>query len=301
MTDPNTPGPDSTQPDAPLPVPPASEQPAATPAFPAAPEFPAAAEVPPAAAPVASEFPATPGTPGTPAAQNAEQPPVYAAAPPAPPAGPQGPGAPYQAGPGAPQQAPTNTLAIVALIASFFVSVAGIICGHIALSQIKRTGERGRGLALAGTIIGYVSFAITVISIIALVVIGGLAAAVGSSTVSQLDDATTQLEELEAELPDSSELAPGASESAGDPRSAEFCAAFTKATEITEASTQPDFEASELDAYRALAAIESPNQQVYADFLAFAEQPMPDAASSDFSAAMEAFSTAMYDDYLACA
>ena len=33
---------------------------------------------------------------------------------------------------------------------------ARIICGHIALGQIKRTGEGGHGLALAGTIIGYV-------------------------------------------------------------------------------------------------------------------------------------------------
>ena len=49
----------------------------------------------------------------------------------------------------------TNTLAIVALIAAFFVPLAAVICGHIALSQIKRTGQGGRQLALAGTIIGY--------------------------------------------------------------------------------------------------------------------------------------------------
>jgi peptidyl-prolyl cis-trans isomerase B (cyclophilin B) len=52
--------------------------------------------------------------------------------------------------------APTNTLAIIALILGFVVPLAGIICGHIALGQIKRTGEGGHGLALAGTIIGYV-------------------------------------------------------------------------------------------------------------------------------------------------
>ncbi len=52
--------------------------------------------------------------------------------------------------------AKTNTLAIVALILGIVVPIAGIIVGHIALSQIKKTGEQGRGLALAGTIIGYV-------------------------------------------------------------------------------------------------------------------------------------------------
>ncbi|HAM25347.1 MAG TPA: hypothetical protein DCP11_01200, partial [Microbacteriaceae bacterium] len=50
----------------------------------------------------------------------------------------------------------TNTLAIVAIILGFLVPIGGIITGHIALGQIKRTGEAGRGLALTGTIVGYV-------------------------------------------------------------------------------------------------------------------------------------------------
>jgi hypothetical protein len=65
--------------------------------------------------------------------------------------------APYGTTPtGTPLAPRTNTLAIVALVLSLTVSLGGIICGHIALSQIKRTGEGGHGLALAGTIIGYV-------------------------------------------------------------------------------------------------------------------------------------------------
>ena len=51
-----------------------------------------------------------------------------------------------------------NVLAIVSLVSAFFVSLAAIITGHIALSQIKRTGENGRGLAIAGLVIGYVGF-----------------------------------------------------------------------------------------------------------------------------------------------
>ena len=50
----------------------------------------------------------------------------------------------------------TNTLAIIALIGAFVFPLAGIICGHIALGQIKKTGEAGQGLALWGTILGYV-------------------------------------------------------------------------------------------------------------------------------------------------
>lgn len=72
----------------------------------------------------------------------------------------------------------TNTLAIVALILGIVVPIGGIICGHIALGQIKRTGEAGHGLALAGTIIGYV-FTIGYILLVILSVV--FAAAVGTA------------------------------------------------------------------------------------------------------------------------
>lgn len=62
-------------------------------------------------------------------------------------------GQPYSAAPVGPR---TNTLAIIALIGAFVFAPAGIICGHIAMGQIKRTGEGGQALALWGTILGYV-------------------------------------------------------------------------------------------------------------------------------------------------
>ena len=73
----------------------------------------------------------------------------------------------------------TNTLAIIALIGAFVFPLAGIICGHIALGQIKKTGEAGQGLALWGTILGYV-FTIVYILIfvmaimLPLLILGGL-------------------------------------------------------------------------------------------------------------------------------
>jgi hypothetical protein len=63
----------------------------------------------------------------------------------------------------------TNTLAIVGFVLAFFVSIAAVICGHIALSQIKRTGEGGHGLALAAVIIGYVGIAIGIIYFIVII------------------------------------------------------------------------------------------------------------------------------------
>ena len=62
---------------------------------------------------------------------------------------------------------PTNVLAIISLIASCVgFTVPGIIMGHIALHQIKQTGEGGHGLAVAGLIVGYVLFAIALILIV---------------------------------------------------------------------------------------------------------------------------------------
>ena len=53
-----------------------------------------------------------------------------------------------------------NGLAIASLILSILgFSIVGAILGHVALSQIKRTNEAGSGLAIAGIILGWVSFA----------------------------------------------------------------------------------------------------------------------------------------------
>ena len=45
--------------------------------------------------------------------------------------------------------------------------VVAVITGHIARHQIRRTGEAGASLALAGLIAGYVSIALTLLFILA--------------------------------------------------------------------------------------------------------------------------------------
>lgn len=56
---------------------------------------------------------------------------------------------------------PTNTLAIVGMILSIAAfsfapaAIVGIILGHIARRQIRRSGERGDGMAIAALWIGY--------------------------------------------------------------------------------------------------------------------------------------------------
>ncbi|WP_423922230.1 DUF4190 domain-containing protein [Frigoribacterium sp. 2-23] len=83
-----------------------------------------------------------------------------------------------------------NTLALVALIlgiAGFvtgFTSIGAIVVGHISLSQIKKTGEEGRTMALWGTILGYVAIALSIIATIFLVIFFTTLAASYDSTYS---------------------------------------------------------------------------------------------------------------------
>jgi uncharacterized membrane protein len=108
--------------------------------------------------------------------------------PPAPPGGspPAPPGAPPPGGPSGPPAwgtpyapaRPTNSLAIVSLVAGcaqFVVcpiigAVVAIITGHISRRQIRKTGEQGGGMALAGLILGYIGIALTALAVAGLLV-----------------------------------------------------------------------------------------------------------------------------------
>lgn len=77
------------------------------------------------------------------------------------------PPVPAQQPAAAPAPAPAekwNVLSIIAFIIVFFgFSLISIILGFIGLNQIKKTGERGRGLALWAIILGFVSIVIGII------------------------------------------------------------------------------------------------------------------------------------------
>jgi uncharacterized protein DUF4190 len=133
----------------------------------------------------------TPYTPygEQPPQQGGETTPAYGAPPPPPQYAPYPPQyqpyqGQYQPGaappyPGYPQQYvpgmnPTNALAIASFVCSLVgivvggLGIVGIILGHIALGQIKRSNgyERGHGYAVAGLIIGYAELAIGLIAAI---------------------------------------------------------------------------------------------------------------------------------------
>lgn len=60
----------------------------------------------------------------------------------------------------------TNTFALVSILTAFLSPIAAVVFGHLALGQIKRTGDAGRGLALTGLIIGYSYFAFIALFVI---------------------------------------------------------------------------------------------------------------------------------------
>lgn len=69
--------------------------------------------------------------------------------------------------PGYPPRRSTNGMAIAALVSSFVFPPLGIVLGHVSLSQLKKSDEDGKGLAVAGLAIGYVVTALAVVVIVA--------------------------------------------------------------------------------------------------------------------------------------
>ncbi|WP_165964507.1 MmpS family transport accessory protein, partial [Actinomadura sp. KC216] len=83
------------------------------------------------------------------------------------------PGAPG----GQPRPGGTNTLAIASLVLGitwlcWIGSILAVVLGHVSLSQIKRTGQSGRGMAIAGLILGYIGILAGAIVIIFFVALG---------------------------------------------------------------------------------------------------------------------------------
>jgi uncharacterized membrane protein len=72
----------------------------------------------------------------------------------------------------------TNSMAVGALVCGigqlFFLfpaSVAAVVLGHIARSQIKRNGEAGDGMALAGLVLGWIGISLTVLFTLLILVV----------------------------------------------------------------------------------------------------------------------------------
>jgi hypothetical protein len=91
--------------------------------------------------------------------------------------GPYGQPGPYgQGGPYIPYgrvSRPTNSLAIASLccgigqvLAGILAGIPAIVLGFVAIGQIRRTGEDGRGMAIAGIVLGFISIIVTAVLIV---------------------------------------------------------------------------------------------------------------------------------------
>lgn len=70
---------------------------------------------------------------------------------------------------------PTNTLAVASLVLGIFWifgigSALALIFGYVARAQIRKSGERGDGMAIAGVVLGWVG----VTTMIVIIVLGSL-------------------------------------------------------------------------------------------------------------------------------
>lgn len=96
-----------------------------------------------------------------------------------PPPGPHQPQGPYPPGPFVPpgpwgygyggygQPVPVNGVAIASLVLGIlcFLPAVGLVLGLIALGQIKKKGERGKGMAIAGSVLSSVGLALWTVSL----------------------------------------------------------------------------------------------------------------------------------------
>ena len=64
-----------------------------------------------------------------------------------------------------------NSLAVVSIATAVtgFGAAAAVITGHVSLAQIKKSGQAGRGLAIAGVAVGYSVIGLWILSTIGMV------------------------------------------------------------------------------------------------------------------------------------
>ncbi len=64
------------------------------------------------------------------------------------------------------QKQETNVLAILGLVLSFFVAIAGLVCSILGMKKAKELNGSGRGLAVGGLVVSIVSMALSVVYLI---------------------------------------------------------------------------------------------------------------------------------------
>jgi hypothetical protein len=100
------------------------------------------------------------------------------------------------------QPSTTNSLAVIGFVLSLIgFGVVSVIMGAIALSQIKKSNQKGRGLAIAAIIIGILTTTIVIVSFSSRGGSSKPAASTPASNTATQEDASKPLEEPKKEAP----------------------------------------------------------------------------------------------------
>lgn len=185
-----------------------------------------------------------------------------------------------------------NLFSLISFISAFFLSVPAIVMGHMALSEIKKTGERGRGLALAGLILGYLG-TLAGLALTVLLIVVALASP-ASSEFGVLDSKAPRGIPQSAPAPTEAEDLPAPT--AEGSVSAQFCDVMAGMRESEQ--TPEDM----LNSYKRLGEVDSPNQQVYAEFYTFladSQEGVPDP--DELQTILDKVQVASVSDSHACA
>ena len=72
----------------------------------------------------------------------------------------------------------TNGMAIASMVLGilwiwWIGSVLALIFGYVALNKIKQTGQGGKGMAMAGIVLGWIGVGVFIVVIIVMVAAGG--------------------------------------------------------------------------------------------------------------------------------
>jgi len=122
-----------------------------------------------------------------------------------------------------PQAPATNTLAIVSFVSAFFIGVVAIVTGFIALAQIRARGEAGRGLALAGIIIGSTATVFTALAVVFMIIVAATMGAMFFSVASETHQSAPM---TATPTPDPTNVPDGSAEPSGRLGAADFDAGY---------------------------------------------------------------------------
>lgn len=198
-------------------------------------------------------------------------------------------------------------MAIVAFVVSFFVSIAGLILGIVALRQLRTRNQRGRGLALASLFVSAFGIAAG-IALFAVFLFGGASlvsslTGVGpSATASEGPRPAAPTFSAAEKAKADAAVASGGGAIPGHIVSGELCRSITAFEEAAKGKpTTGSVDPAVLSAMTTLASVPSPNRIVYEKMVGLTRDPASVTSIVAAQAIAADFAKAIQVDVTTCA